>query len=277
MTKKQGILRVALLQYCAGEDKAENLLKARALSQKAIDGGAQFLLLPEVFNFRGDTRNKELLAQAVERIPGPSTDSFAALAKKHHVSFLLGSVLEKAPGRHAYNTSVFIDPQGKITAKYRKIHLFDARIGDRIVREADCFLAGTRPATVKAGGFRIGLSICYDLRFPDLYQGYAHRGVEILTVPSCFTKKTGEAHWEVLLRARAIENLSYVLAPNQTGTDIRGMQAYGNSMIISPWGEIIARGSAAGEEIIFGEINMEEVSKARQILPRIIKQGDIYD
>ena len=117
----------------------------------------------------------------------------------------------------------------------------------------------------------MGLSICYDLRFPDLYQNYARRGVEILTAPSCFTKKTGEAHWETLLRARAIENLSYVLAPNQTGDDMRGMHAHGHSMIISPWGEIIARGSAEGQEIVFGEINIEEVRKARQILPGIIK------
>ncbi len=118
---------------------------------------------------------------------------------------------------HAYNTSVFIDPHGKITAKYRKIHLFDARIGDKIVKEEDCLRAGRRPVTVKVGEFKVGLSICYDLRFPDLYQNYARRGVEILTVPSCFTRKTGEAHWETLLRARAIENLSYVLAPNQVG------------------------------------------------------------
>jgi nitrilase len=166
---------------------------------------------------------------------------------------------------------VFIDPRGAITAKYRKIHLFDARIGDKIVREMDCLRAGRRPTTVKLGEFRMGLSICYDLRFPGLYQNYARRRVEILTVPSCFTRKTGEAHWEVLLRARAIENLSYVLAPNQVGIDKRGMRAYGHSMIISPWGEIMAQGSAAEQEIIFGEVNIEEVRKARHVLPGIIK------
>jgi predicted amidohydrolase len=192
------------------------------------------------------------------------------LAKKHKASFLLGSILEKATYPQAYNTSVLIGPRGKIAAKYRKIHLFDARIGDRIVREADCFRAGRRPATASIGEFKAGLTICYDLRFPGLYQNYARRGVEILTVPSCFTKKTGEAHWEALLRARAIENLSYVLAPNQVGMDARGMQAYGHSMIISPWGEVIASGSGNAEEIIFGEIHMEEVLKARQVLPGIV-------
>ena len=159
---------------------------------------------------------------------------------------------------------------GQITAKYRKIHLFDARLGDQIIKEKDNFIPGRRLMSARAGEFRVGLSICYDLRFPDLYQNYARKGVEILTVPSCFTKKTGEAHWETLLRARAIENLSYVLAPNQIGCDIRGMQAYGHSMIISPWGKVLARGSARGQEIIFGEVDMEEVRKARRILPGII-------
>ncbi len=269
-------MKVALLQYCATQDKEANLAQALAMSREAIEGGAKFILLPEVFNFRGDSRNKELFAKAAEKVPGPSTDAVIPLAKKHNVSFLLGSILEKASQTLAYNTSVFIDSRGSIAAKYRKINLFDARIGDKIVREADCFRAGRRPTTVKIGEFRMGLSICYDLRFPELYRNYAREGVEILTVPSCFTKKTGEAHWETLLRARAIENLSYVLAPNQVGIDARGMQAYGHSMIISPWGEVIARGSGGGQEIIFGEINMEEVRMARQILPGIIKTGDSH-
>jgi len=265
-------MKVALLQFCASVDKAANLSNALALSQEALGKGAQFILLPEVFNFRGDTRNKEILAQATEKIPGPSVNAFIPLAKKYRASFLLGSILEKAASdSRAYNTSVFINSRGTITAKYRKIHLFDARIGDKIIREADCFKAGRQLTTVKIGEFRMGLSVCYDLRFPGLYQDYARRGVEILTAPSCFTKKTGEAHWEALLRARAIENLSYVLAPNQVGTDVRGMHAYGHSMIISPWGEIIARGSGDAQEIVFGDINIEEVRKARQILPGIIK------
>ncbi len=264
-------MKIALLQFCADSDKAANLSKALTLSREAIEGGAEFILLPEIFNFRGDSRNKELFTKATEKIPGPTTDAFVPLAKKHHVSFLLGSILEKAPQSLAYNTSVFIGPRGTISAKYRKIHLFDARIGDKMIRESDCFRPGTRPATVKIGEFRAGLSICYDLRFPGLYQNYARKGVEILTVPSCFTKKTGEAHWETLLRARAIENLSYVLAPAQVGMDARGLQAYGHSMIVSPWGEVIACGSAEKEEIIFGEIDIEEVNKARSILPGIIK------
>jgi predicted amidohydrolase len=273
MTRKQEILKVALLQYCATQDKASNLALAVTMSLEAIGQKAEFILLPEVFNFRGDTRNKEVLAKAKERVPGPSSDVFVQLAQKHNVSFLLGSILETAGKTRAYNTSVFIDPEGKITVKYRKIHLFDARIGDKIIKEADTFRAGRMPRTAKLGGFSLGFSICYDLRFPDLYQNYARCGVDVLVVPSCFTKKTGEAHWEPLLRARAIENLAYVLAPNQIGTDVRGMQAYGHSMIISPWGEVLACASGGSQEIVYGEINLEEVRKARQILPGIIKNS----
>lgn len=264
-------MKIALLQLCAGSDKASNIDQALRMSREALEKNVKFLLLPEVFNFRGDGRNKELFFQASEKIPGPSVNAFIPLSKKYRASILLGSIIEKTAGFRAYNTSVFIDPRGKITAKYRKINLFDARIGDKIVAERDSFLAGRNLATVKVGEFRAGLSICYDLRFPEIYQKYACRGVEILTVPSCFMKKTGEAHWETLLRARAIENLSYVLAPNQVGMDDRGMHAYGHSMIVSPWGEVLAQASATVSEIVFGNIDIEEVRKARAVLPGIIK------
>jgi len=264
-------MKVALLQYCASPDKSANLALSLLMAQEAIDKKARFILLPEVFNYRGDGRNKELFTKAAETIPGPSSKAFTSLARKHKIFILLGSIIEKTQTALGYNTSILIDPNGEITAKYRKINLFDACIGDKIVRERDSFKSGRRLTTVKVDDFRVGLSICYDLRFPHLYQKYAQRGVDVLTVPACFTKKTGEAHWEALLRARAIENLSYVLAPNQIGTDIRGMQAYGNSMIISPWGEILSRGSVDAQEIVYGEINSNEVKKARSILPGIIK------
>ena len=270
-TGSAGRLKVALIQLCSGHDKEANLDRALAMSREALDKGAGFILLPEVFNFRGDSRQRQVFANAAESIPGPSSKAFLPLAKKYKASILLGSIIEKSRGTRAYNTSVFINAHGAIGAKYRKIHLFDARIGDKIIRESDCFRPGRSRTKVNVGHFRAGLSICYDLRFPGLYRDYAQSGVEVLTIPSCFTRRTGEAHWEALLRARAIENLSYVLAPNQVGTDDRGMKAHGHSMIISPWGEIIAQGSAEGQEIVFGEIDIEEVRKARQILPGIVK------
>jgi len=267
-----GLLKVALLQYRASADKAANLKTARAMTLEALEKKARFILLPEIFNFRGDLSRPEIMSFAAEKIPGPSVLPFMALARQYKAAVLLGSIIEKTAGPRAYNTSVFIDPSGKIAAKYRKINLFDARIGDKMIKESDRFLAGKRPAAVKVGDFTAGLTVCYDLRFPMLYRNYSRKGAQLLTVPSCFTKKTGEAHWEALLRARAIENLAYVLAPNQTGTDDRGMQAYGHSLIVSPWGEVIAQGSAAKQEIIFADINTEEVHKARRTLPGIVKK-----
>ncbi len=271
MTKTPGILKIALLQFSAGTDKGSNLKTALALTQEALAKGAQGVLLPEVFNFRGDAKDQEAFRAARENIPGPTVEAFRPLARRAKAFILLGSLLERAPQGLAYNTSVFLDGCGQIQARYRKIHLFDARLADKIIREAELMKAGQRPALARAGAFTFGLSVCYDLRFPDLYQRYARQGAKVLTVPSCFTRKTGEAHWEPLLRARAIENLSYVLAPAQVGTDRRGIQAHGHSMIVAPWGEIIAEGSGDREEIIFGQIEMEEVQKARKALPGVLK------
>jgi len=265
-------MKVALLQFNASADKSDNLRRAVGMATKAVRQGATFILLPEIFNFRGDARQRPAFLQAQESIPGDSTAPFIDLARRHKTFFLLGSILEKAPAGRAYNSSVLINERGAISAKYRKIHLFDANIGDKIIRESDNFCAGTKPVTAAVGSFKMGLSICYDLRFADLYQGYSRRGVDILTVPACFTRKTGEAHWSTLLRARAIENLCYVLAPAQVGMDARGIPAYGHSMIVSPWGEVIAEGSGDKEEIIFGNIKKEEIKKARQILPGIVRR-----
>ena len=264
-------MKVALLQLCATEDKTVNLKKALAMSRQALDEGAKFVLLPEVFNYRAGGGNKEAYIRAAEKIPGPSTRAFLPLAQQHKAVFLLGSIIEKAPGSMVYNTSLLVNAQGQITAKYRKIHLFDARLGDKAIKEGAIFKAGRRGVTAEAGGLTAGLSICYDLRFGGLYQNYARRGADLLTVPSCFTKKTGAAHWEVLLRARAIENLCYVLAPNQVGTLNKALPAYGHSMIVDPWGEVLACAGGEAEEIVFGEIGAEAINKARAMLPGIIR------
>lgn len=262
-------MRIALIQFNAGADKADNIARAFVFVRRAVENGAQFVLLPEIYNFRGDVRNKALVASVSEKIPGVSVGPFMKLARAQGVFILVGSVFEKAPPKAGYNTSVLIDARGRVAAKYRKIHLFDARLGDQTVRESDCFRPGRAGVKTRAGKFTVGLSVCYDLRFPDLYRSYGASGVDVITVPSCFTKETGQAHWEVLLRARAVENLCYVLAPNQVGTDARGIAAYGNSMVVGPWGEVIARGSDDKEEIVYAEIKTEEIKKARAILPGI--------
>ncbi len=265
-------MKVALIQFNAGPDKNDNIARAFDLVRRAVENKAQFVLLPEIYNFRGDVRDKALVASVSEKVPGASVEPFMKLARAQGVFILAGSVFEKAPGGKAYNTSVLIDGRGRVAAKYRKIHLFDARLGDQMVRESGCFRPGRAGVKTRAGEFTVGLSVCYDLRFGDLYRGYGRLGVDVLTVPSCFTKNTGQAHWEVLLRARAIENLCYVLAPNQVGMDARGIAAYGNSMVVGPWGDVIARGSDDKEEIVYAEIKTEEIKKARAILPGIIKR-----
>ncbi len=283
-TEASGLkMKIALIQFNAGPDKGDNIARALDLVRRAVENGAQFVLLPEIYNFRGDVRDQALVASVSEKVPGVSVEPFMKLARAQGVSILAGSVFEKAPGGpavdpaiggagKAYNTSVLIDARGRVAAKYRKIHLFDARLGDQMVHESDCFRPGRAGVKTRAGAFTVGLSVCYDLRFPGLYRGYGASGVDIITVPSCFTQKTGQAHWEILLRARAIENLCYVLAPNQVGMDARGIAAYGNSMVVGPWGGVIARGSDDKEEIVYAEIKTEEIKKARAILPGIIKR-----
>jgi deaminated glutathione amidase len=263
-------MKIAAIQFNATTDKADNLRRAEAMVQQALEKGAKFVALPEIFAWRGNARDKALLSEAAEPISGGAVKRFGQLAKEYQAHILLGSLFEKINNNHkVHNTSLLLGPDGTVQAKYRKINLFDARIGDKIIREADCLIPGRLGTMAKAGNFKIGMSICYDLRFAELYRSYGRKGVDILTVPSCFTKKTGQAHWEVLLRARAIENLCYVIAPNQVGQDVRGVESYGNSMIVSPWGEVIARASGSKQEIIYADINKEAIEQARAILPGI--------
>lgn len=264
------MMKVALIQFNASADKTANIAKAVDVAKQAIQAKAKLIVFPEVFSFRGNMRDTAIRKEASEKLTGPTVQTFATMARAHKVWIILGSILEKGMGNKVYNTTVVLNPQGNIEQKYRKIHLFDARIDGTIIKEADCFLAGRRDAIVGINGFQTGLSICYDLRFGEFYAKYRQKKVDLICVPSCFTYKTGQAHWEVLVRARAIENLAYVLAPNQVGPDSRGVMAYGSSMIVSPWGEIIARGSTDKEEIVFGDIDHHSIKDARDRLPGIV-------
>jgi predicted amidohydrolase len=264
-------MKIALIQFNANDQKQNNIQRALAFIQEAASKGASWILLPEVFLFRGNLLNKDILASVPEPIPGVTTQLFQDMAKKNNVHILLGSILEQTRSAKPGNTSVAINKNGEIAAKYQKINLFDARVDGKIICEADFFTGGDKEALTAVEEFKVGLSICYDLRFPALYQEYARLGANVLTVPSCFTRITGQVHWETLLRARAIENLCYVLAPNQVGKDARGIEAYGHSMVVSPWGEVIVRGSADKEEIIYADISTEHIIDARAKLPGIIK------
>ncbi|MBL8014491.1 MAG: carbon-nitrogen hydrolase family protein, partial [Candidatus Omnitrophica bacterium] len=161
--------------------------------------------------------------------------------------------------------------RGKIISRYQKINLFDASIGRKKVNESNCFLRGKKSVICKVQDFCVGMAICYDLRFPSLFQEYRLAGAHILVVPSCFSQVTGQAHWEILLRARAIESQCYVLAPNQVGKDARGIMAYGNSMIINPWGAILARATDDKEEILSADISLRDMKIFQKVLPGIRK------
>ena len=260
-------MRAAVIQLKASDDKQKNIRQALTLTQKAIRKGAKFILLPEVFVFRGELK-KEQIKGVAEKIPGDSLKPFIHLARSKKVFILAGSIYERSESAgKVYNTSVLIDPRGKVAAKYRKINMFNAVIGRKRIRETDTFKAGQSLATAKVGEFIIGLTICYDLRFSLLYKKYARKGVNVFCVPSAFTKQTGEAHWSTLIRARAIENRAYVLAPNQYGKDSKGIVNYGHSMIVDPWGRVLAEASADKDQILLADIQLKKIKDIRKILP----------
>lgn len=259
-------LKVAAIQMTSGSNKEKNLKQAEKLINIAAKNKPLLIALPEVFNFRGNLNDAALTA---EKIPGKSTKLISRLAKKYKSWILIGSLMEKIKSKKPFNTSVLINPQGKIVAKYRKIHLFDIKLKGKEILESKRNLAGISPKLVKVKNIKVGLSICYDLRFPELYRIYSKKGAEIICIPSSFTKPTGEAHWHTLVRARAIENLSYVIAPGQAGTGSAGIKTFGHSLIVDPWGKILAEGPPSGEAVISAEIDLVHLKKIRKNLPAL--------
>ena len=248
-------MNVALIQLNAGQDKPQNIRHACALVERAAGEGAGFILLPEVFNYRGPLSGKEMYDKIAEDIPGESLTPFMKIANKAGVNILAGSVYERAEeGNKVYNTSVVIDDSGSLISKYRKINLFQAFIDGKEINEANTYKAGDKPIVCKINGRKVGLSICFDLRFPELYREYYRQGVDIIVIPSSFTMRTGTLHWEPLLRARAIENYCYVLAPNQFGIDGNDVETYGHSMIINPQGQVVGVLEKQEEGILMAEL-----------------------
>jgi len=232
-------LRIGLVQMNSRSDKSENLAVAERLIEEAARQGAELVALPEYVNFLGP---RELHEANAEPLPGPTTERFAALARRYGIYLLGGSILERSaiPGKY-YNTSVLFAPNGEIVASYRKIHLFDVDLtGNVSSNESATILPGDRVVTAEVAGHVVGLTICYDLRFPELYRLLALQGAELILVPAAFTLYTGKDHWHVLLRARAIENQCYVAAPAQIGPHDPGQQCYGHSLVADPWGTVIA-------------------------------------
>ena len=232
-------ISAAAIQMSSTPEKAQNFEAAENLIREAVAAGAELVALPELWSCHGLER---VYKENAEPIPGPTTDFLGALARELGVWVLGGSILEGEPGAgRLFNTSTFFDPSGELVAVYRKIHLFDVRAPDREYLESRTIAPGREIVTAKAGAATLGLTVCYDVRFPELYRVLALRGAEILAVPAAFTLQTGKDHWELLLRARAVENQSFVVAPAQWGQKADGRWTYGRSMIVDPWGTVLVQ------------------------------------
>ena len=263
-------LRVALVQLAADQDVAANVERAAALVKRAGDQHPQLVALPEMFLYRGPASG---LRESATELPGPLVEPFADLARSLDTWILLGSLAERSGDpQRPYNTSVLLDPAGQICVCYRKRHLFDVSIdgGPSDRESARTTPGGETVVAVMQGAaqeadVRIGLSICFDLRFPELYREMAAAGAVLMAVPANFTEATGRDHWEVLLRARAIENGAFVIAPAQCGMG-GGAPTHGRSMAIDPWGTVIAQ-APDGPGVVVADLDMDRVGEVRRQLP----------
>ncbi len=261
-------LRVAVAQMSSFGEVAPNLRRMNQWIAEAADDGCKLIAFPENAPLLASERVK---LQQAEPLNGPQISALREMALKERIAVLVGSFTEKSiiKGKN-FNTSVLLDPDGEIVAIYRKMHLFDVNIAeDTSFLESKFVLAGPAiPVVADLFGWRIGLSICYDLRFPELYRALSKAGAELLCVPAAFTFRTGSAHWHTLLKARAIENLAYVIAPAQAGRHYGKRESYGHALIVSPWGEIIAE-QALETGWIAGELHKDHLVKCRQNLPSL--------
>jgi deaminated glutathione amidase len=258
---------VAAAQMTSTADRARNLDTAVRLVNEAADLGAKLIGLPENFAFMGP---EEARLASAETLEGPTLSALRELARRRAVHILAGSISEKVSDpKKTANTSALIADDGSIVAAYRKIHLFDVQIPDGArYAESEGVVAGDQAIVAPTSLGRIGLTICYDLRFPELYRKLAGFGAQIITIPSAFTLFTGKDHWEVLVRARAIENLAYVIAPAQVGRHSASRQTFGNAMVVDPWGVVLAR-CPDGEGVCVARFDRTRLERVRQELPAL--------
>ncbi|MBI3307169.1 MAG: carbon-nitrogen hydrolase family protein [Candidatus Omnitrophica bacterium] len=257
-------LRILCLQVNAGSNPQKNLDRVFGRLDR-LRGRFDLIALPENFCWRGTSKD---LSQISERFSSV-LKRFQAYARKRQSAILLGSLIEPSAKKNKFwNTSVLISPQGKIAARYRKIHLFDIGMKQVQVQESAHILSGHSIVTGRVGKIKAGLTICYDLRFPELYRQLSLRGTKIIFVPSNFTYQTGKAHWEILLKARAIENQVFIVAPAQAGKNpASGIRSFGTSLILDPWGNVLARAGRSREESIFASLDMKKLDQLRKTFP----------
>lgn len=260
-------MNAAVIQLNVGEDLETNLSTALRLVGQAAAAGARVAVLPEVVDYHGDDDG---VAGIKSSVPGPVSDRFAAAAREHGIWLLAGSIHEAIEGdTRTYNTSLLFDPNGVLQARYRKIHLYDVQIPGHVdALESATIAPGEEIVTADLDGHTAGLAICYDIRFPEVFRALADRGAELVFLPAAFTLFTGKDHWEVLIRARAIENQCFMLASGQHGTDSRGRATYGRSMIVDPWGTVLAT-APDGDGFAMAHLDFDRLATIRQELPSL--------
>ncbi len=255
------IVRVAVLQMSSGTDVEENLVAAEELLGRAAESGARYALTPEYTTYYGPAAGYAAAAQA---IPGPATERLGALARRLDMAVHIGSMLETGPQGRCFNTSVLLDRKGEVVSRYRKAHLFDVEVaGEVSFRESAAIAPGDEQVLAEVEGHCWGLTICFDLRFPELYLSLARQGAEVITAPAAFTAATGQPHWETLVRARALDSQTFVLAAAQAVSRPGVVATWGHAMIVGPWGEVVAEAPRAGEAVLVAEIDLGEVARRR--------------
>jgi predicted amidohydrolase len=259
-------ITAAAVQMNSGEDKGANYATAERLVRAAVADGATLVVLPEYFNCLGDRRR--MLAEA-EPLDGPTATFLRGLAKSSGVTLVGGTFCERiGDGSKARNACLVVDPRGEVVAVYRKMHLFDVDLPGKLTYcESTWLAAGDDVVVCEAAGFRTAIAVCYDVRFPELFRRFADDGAEVVAFPSAFTKQTGRDHWELLLRARAVENQCYVVAANQTGRHA-ALETFGHSLIIDPWG-VVAADAGEGEGFVTASLLRARLDEVRAQLPAL--------
>jgi len=268
-------MKIAAVQMVSTPSVETNLAAARRLVGNAAADGAKLVVLPEYFCFMGRS-DRDKLAVAEHAGEGPIQDALAAIAREHAVWLIGGTLpLRIDPAAAAFdadrvmNANLVFSPRGELASRYDKMHLFEYDNGRERYDEGRTLRAGRTPVAFDADGWRVGLSVCYDLRFPELYRALARPPCDLLSVPSAFTYTTGNAHWEVLLRARAIENQCYVVAAAQGGSHENGRRTFGHSLVVDPWGEVVACRRDEGEGVVIAALDRERIAEVRRQLPAL--------
>ena len=268
MSNKTATFKAAMIQMRSGLTPAANIDAAAALIAEAKAAGADYVQTPEMTNLLAANR-EQLLKTIVEEKADPSLAAFRDMARKHSLHVHVGSLAVKHSDDRASNRAFLLDPQGEIVARYDKIHMFDVDLGNgETYRESNNYTPGESAVLADLPWGRLGITICYDVRFPALYRALAEAGATMLTVPSAFTKQTGVAHWHILNRARAIENGCFVMAAAQGGKHENNRETFGHSLIVDPWGRVLAEGGTE-PGVIMAEIDPAEVAKARSRIPSL--------